>query len=111
MTKNKYIPPNILEFIANFKRNREKSVNDIFLNGNCFHFALILSKLYSKGTIVYSCKQGHFVYKYKNKYYDITGEAKVELPIVKFGKKMNEYNDFLRDCVYKENYYQYGRTV
>ncbi|MDD3172153.1 MAG: hypothetical protein PHF63_00540 [Herbinix sp.] len=59
----------------NFKKGHDKvSIESIFLYGNCYHFSLILSQLYPGGKIMYDQMDGHFIYKYFNSYYDITGK-------------------------------------
>jgi hypothetical protein len=67
--------PDITTFITNFKRgHNEENLIEVFTEGNCFHFALLLSNIEPDGAIVYDPIQGHFMYKVEDKFYDITGE-------------------------------------
>jgi hypothetical protein len=66
----------IIEFI---KRRFKTDCN--FLNGNCYYFAVILKARFPEGDIYYDVVNGHFVFKYKGKFYDFTGETKVDTPV------------------------------
>ena len=58
----------ILDFICRrFHNNCE------WLTGNCYYFALILKDRFPQGDIYYDVINGHFVFKYEDKYYDWTG--------------------------------------
>jgi hypothetical protein len=109
-------PTDILEFIKNFKEvdflyknNKELIPNIIycFTQGNCYFFSLILSNIYKEGTIVYDQIMGHFLYKYKEKFYDIEGEnklTKLEHQVVWDTLQFTDelfYERLMRDCVYK----------
>lgn len=51
------------------------SADNRWLSGNCLWFSLILKKRFPGGRIYYLPVSGHFVYKYRGKYYDWTGEV------------------------------------
>ena len=72
-------------------------------NGNCLWFALILKKRFPKAKIFYLPVDGHFVVKYKHKYYDWTGEIKLTEKAYKLSKIKKEdplwYSHLIRDCL------------
>ena len=63
----------ILEFIK-----RRFPVDCNWCNGNCYWFAVILTKRFPYLSIYYEPILGHFVAGANNKYYDCTGECKFE---------------------------------
>lgn len=66
---------NIINFINNFKKGYEQeTIESIFTDSNCFHFAVILKNLFG-GDIIYDMDLNHFVLKLNRRYYDITGET------------------------------------
>lgn len=92
-------------FIANFKKGFDEDIlEDIFMNGNCYHFALILKEMY-EGEIVYDPHESHFLTKIRGKYYDIQGE--VEPPMDEYlwdemeDIDYSEYKLIEDTCVYK----------
>lgn len=89
-------------FIENFKKGFEKNdLEDVFLHGNCFHFSIILEKMYD-GIIVYDPHMQHFCSLINDRFYDITGEIKEPLDWI-YWRDMEEDERFNleRDCVYK----------
>lgn len=62
----------ICEFISEFKKF--DSVEETFLNGFCYYFALILQHRFG-GEVLYDPIVGHFVVRIGNAYYDITGDV------------------------------------
>ena len=71
----------ILEFIENFRCglgqfNKKESgiVQQLFENGFCYYFAKILKDAFPGGELCIPWPIGHFVYKYNDKYWDISGE-------------------------------------
>jgi hypothetical protein len=98
-------------FIKNFKiQFNENELIKVFTQGYCYHFAVILKNIYNEGRIVYSNSMGHFLLKYKNKYYDITGCVKVKDAIdfdTLYYTDSALYNKLMRDCVLKIQYYPY----
>lgn len=92
-------------FIENFKKGfNEKYLEEVFLNGNCYHFALILKNMYD-GEIFYDPHEQHFVTKINEKYYDIRGE--IEPPVDEYlwddmeNLNHEEYEIVKYNCVYK----------
>ena len=70
----------ILDFIANFSKERghdRNEVIDIFLNGCCFWFAKILELRFAEECdtdILYDYLGSHFACKLDDRVYDITGD-------------------------------------
>lgn len=98
----------IEKFIESFKAPfNEKELVHTFTQGNCYHFALILQQLYPSGEIIYDSWDGHFVYQYFDKFFDITGEkvynshhglySLIELK----SNDSNWYDRLQSDCMYK----------
>ena len=86
----------ILEFIKGFEK-----VQDHFLNGYCYHFAVILNDVFPGGQIGYDQIAGHFMYLYNNKYYDVSGEVKVINSWILYSK-LYEYDYLLANRVYNQ---------
>lgn len=58
----------VLEFI------KRRFSNDCkWTTGNCYYFALILKDRFPNGKIFYDVREGHFIYKYGEEYYDWLG--------------------------------------
>ena len=96
---------NVPKFIENFKNGFDSEyLEDVFLNGNCYHFSLILKSMFD-GEIIYDPHTQHFLIKINGSYYDISGE--VEDPMDEYiWDEMEEidYEEYLlveQDCVYK----------
>lgn len=88
----------VLDFI------KKRFPNDCnWLNGNCYYFSQILKSRFPSGDICYDVINGHFVFKYKSKYYDWYGEVSKNGKIVRWDSF--EYYDSLqkqriiRDCI------------
>ena len=61
--------------VIDFLNRRFPSDNDCnWLNGNCYYFAAILQARFPGGQIVYDRVESHFLYRFRGKYYDWTGE-------------------------------------
>lgn len=58
----------VIEFI---KRRFRSDCN--WISGNCYYFSIILKNRFPEGEIFYDVIYGHFVFLYKEKYYDWTG--------------------------------------
>ena len=57
----------VLEFIY-----RRFPKDSDWVNGNCYYFSLILQDRFPGGEIYYDVIDGHFLYCYNGKYYDLT---------------------------------------
>lgn len=65
----------VLFFIEDFKKFEENNVLlNTFTKGYCYYFALILHSRFG-GNILYYKKEGHFITKIGNFYYDINGDV------------------------------------
>ena len=62
------------DFIEGFKKYHPGEITDLFLNGYCYWFSVILDNRFNHmGTIMYIPIYNHFCYKLFDKLYDITG--------------------------------------
>ena len=74
-----------------------------WLTGNCYYFSLILKDRFPGGIIYYDVMDGHFVFKYQEKYYDWSGEIHPESYLVEWDK-FEQYDSLqkqviIRDCI------------
>lgn len=88
----------IMRFISNFH-----GAEDVFLNGCCYWFALILQARFG-GTIFYDPIRNHFVCRIGERFYDVSGETHSEeycnwemFSLVDY----REYQRIIRDCIDK----------
>ena len=93
---------NIEKFIKKFKFCHANEVEDLFMHGNCYYFAVILKENFN-GEIYYLPVENHFICKIDKEYYDITGKAKFSEPPYKWKdfKNFDEllYKRIVRDCI------------
>lgn len=73
-----------------------------WLDGNCYYFAVILKTRFPGGQIYYDVVDGHFIFKYCNKYYDWSGEVQCDSPIA--WDIFNKYDYWqekriIKDCI------------
>ena len=73
-----------------------------WLDGNCYYFAVILKARFPDGGIYYDVIDGHFVFKYKEKFYDWQGETICVSPIL--WDSFEDYDSLqkeriIRDCI------------
>lgn len=90
-------------FIRAFKFKNAKELEDIFTNGNCYHFSVILKQLFPCGKIVYDYLRGHFLFYYHENYYDITGKTQADetsIIDIRYMDRLEQYK-LERDCAYK----------
>lgn len=88
----------VLDFI---KRRFPDDCN--WLNGNCYYFAQILKIRFPHGIIFYDVINGHFIFQYNSKYYDLPGEIHPDGHLVEWDK-FDRYDSLqkqriIRDCV------------
>lgn len=55
--------------------NKQNVLENTFTKGFCYYFAIIMQTRFPGGQILYDKEYAHFVYKYNNKLYDITGNV------------------------------------
>lgn len=88
--------------ILSFIKRRFPENNGNWLNGNCFWFSKILDSRFPGGEIWYEPINGHFIYKYKNLFYDWNGIYTGDLKYAfKFEREYDEllYDRLIRDCI------------
>ena len=88
----------VLEFIS-----RRFPVDCDWITGNCYYFSLILRDRFPEGLIYYDVVNGHFIFKYKDYYYDWTGRIEPDGYLVEW-ERFDEYDSNLkkiivRDCI------------
>lgn len=97
----------VLSFINAFKSSHPREIEDCFLHGNCYWFAHILAERFKGGVIYYLPIDNHFVCFVGGKYYDISGEVKVNYPYYawNFYKVIEplESHRIIRDCIEKKS--------
>lgn len=107
----------IESFIKDFKNfGTSNEIIECFTRGNCYWFAFILKNRFQNGQIYYNT-MNHFVFKYKNKLYDITGECTNKwdnegLYNWDKYKKIENNSKYIKllehCCIYKNYYYPNG---
>lgn len=66
---------NIVEnFINKFKHIHPSIIEDLFLYGDCYYFAIILKERFSDAIIKYLVIDNHFVTEINGRIYDIRGD-------------------------------------
>ena len=100
--------PDISRFISGFKKGFDsKKIIECFTEGNCYHFATILKNMYPEGFIYYDRAIGHFIFRYKGSFYDITGKINPGISKLYSWETIKEkepsyYKKLLLECGYKE---------
>ena len=89
----------ILDFIK-----RRFPVDNNWLTGNCYFFALILNERFG-GTIFYDVIKGHFLVQIDKEYYDYSGEILVDSNhLIQWDKFLlydhSQYRRIIRDCIH-----------
>ena len=87
----------VLEFI-----NRKFNTDCNWTTGNCYYFAIILKDRFPNGTIFYDVVNGHFVFKYKNKYYDWKGMVNLDDCLVVEWDNFNKYDEIQRQRIVQD---------
>lgn len=99
----------ILDFITKFKATHKEELEDVFSNGFCYYFAMILYfRFFKIGTIMYIPIYNHFCYKVRNNYYDINGLI-LDDEMIKLAEPWDTYKEadslesfrIIRDCILK----------
>jgi len=108
MKSSQNLSNQVLDFINGFKEMHPLEIEDVFSNGYCYWFAMILNSRFSimDSTIYYLPIKNHFIVKIEDKFYDITGEViPDEKPYVWCFYRLFdsiEYERIKRDCILKE---------
>lgn len=96
----------VLTFIKNFKEPATATAHELFLRGDCYWFAYILTTRFPRGEIYYLPIENHFITKIGSYYYDITGQIKPSEQPVKWNifriTEPLEANRIERDCINKD---------
>jgi hypothetical protein len=62
-------------FLIDSIRETDKYISDIYLNGACYQFHLLLKTFFPECEPYISKEKDHVITKYAGRYYDITGEV------------------------------------
>ena len=96
----------VLTFITRFKEPSPAAAQDLFLYGDCYWFAYILTKRFPQGEIYYLPIANHFITKINGNYYDITGQITPKEEVIKWNifrvMEPLEAHRIERDCINKE---------
>lgn len=87
----------VLDFI-----HRRFSKDCDWTNGNCYWFAKILQERFPGGVIIHEPIEGHFLYYYKNTYYDWNGVYKGDVSkATDFTEEVGSswFHSLVRDCI------------
>ena len=91
----------VLTFIDKFKFTNKKEVEKVFLEGDCYYFAIILKTRFKYARLMYDSIMGHFTAKIHGELYDITGKVtekyKDSIPFHEVDEI--EKTRIIRDCV------------
>lgn len=108
MKSSQNLSNEVLDFINGFKEMHPLEIEDVFSNGYCYWFAMILSSRFGviDSSIYYLPIRNHFITKIGNKFYDITGEIipdeeTYEWTTYKIFDSL-DYGRIKRDCILKE---------
>jgi hypothetical protein len=103
----------ILKFIDDFKAMHREEIEDLFSNGYCYYFCIILIHRFnlSSANLYYVPVYNHFITKIGRFYYDIKGTV-MSKDVLKLAVKWSEYKKeepldsarIIRDCIKKESY-------
>lgn len=88
--------PEILKFLKEL-RNADATIPRIFLEGSCFRLCKILQIIYPEAIPMYSQKDGHWVTKIQEEYYDINGMLSKEYVR---DKEYSEQNEITKESAY-----------
>ena len=93
----------ILSFIDGFNRYGDQ-IEDLFLNGYCFYFAIILKNRFP-GQIFYDPVEGHFVTLIGDDFYDITGCVTSEYDRDLYDESVwSTIPSIIHGCILKDNW-------
>lgn len=91
----------VAKFILGFK-----SAEDLFMNGYCYWFAVILHERFG-GEIYYLPIQNHFVTRIADRYWDASGLARIDENPISWGiyQSADPLNTahIIRDCIEKRD--------
>ena len=85
----------VLEFIQ-----RRFRIDCKWVDGNCYYFTIILKNRFPEGKIYYDVIDGHFIFKYYDKFYDWTGIIEPDGYLVEWDK-FDEYDSLQKESIVK----------
>lgn len=98
----------IIDFIEKFKFKHREELEYVFLNGNCYFFALILCERFKNAKVKLMQIENHFVTEIEGRLYDIRGDVTeiCSVPdLIDFDDLEKSdptyYKRLKRDCFYK----------
>ena len=66
----------IIKYVQSYDKHGD--IKALFTEGYCYEFAKMLFNNIPNGDIVFIANKRHYVFCYKDKFYDITGEYKLD---------------------------------
>lgn len=89
----------VLQFIS---RRFESDCN--WKTGNCYYFAVILKTRFPEGKIFYDVISGHFLFQYRNQFYDWSGLYHSNDTYLVSWEEFDQYDHLqkariIRDCI------------
>lgn len=93
----------IIDFIEEFKYKYKEEIEDVFSNGYCYFFAIMLKERFG-GEIVYDPIQNHFALCRNLKKYDIIGYTNGHFENWESyqEKELLDTERIYKNCIYKE---------
>lgn len=89
----------VLEFI----RRRFGKCEEIWTDGNCYYFAVILKDRFPQGELFYDVIYGHFVVLIGTNFYDCKGKRRKKGKLIRWDdfEKYDalRYQRIIRDCI------------
>ena len=91
----------VLYFIDKFKFIHQKEVEELFLCGDCYYFAIILKSRFPNAKILYDQVVGHFITDINGRQYDILGDVTDKYTnTISYDEMPDiEKSRLIRDCV------------
>ena len=103
----------ILKFIDDFKAMHREEIEDLFSNGYCYYFFIILMHRFNLNitNLYYVPVYNHFITRVGRFYYDIKGTV-MSKDVLKLAIRWTQYKKeepldsarIIRDCIKKESY-------
>lgn len=72
-----------------------------WVSGNCYYFSVILKDRFPEGTIFYDVIKGHFMFLYKDQFYDWTGIIPSSECLVEWDS-FEKYDSLQKERIVKE---------
>ena len=82
----------------------------IFTDGSCFRLCKILASVCTGAEFYYSQKDGHWITKYNDRFYDINGELDQEYVVFKQYEHIVDYRTLASAYVPLQQIYRIGIT-